>query len=89
MTNGMKLSPTIMQLYGKALAIDPNNPRAVFGKADYEIGGAKWTGADVKVLCKEVERSIELFTNYKPQSQFHPSWGLERAQEVLKNCQKQ
>ncbi len=88
MTNGMKLSGTIMGLYGKATALDPKNPRAAFGKAEYEIGGAKWTGADVKALCKEVEQSIELFTNFKPQTPFHPSWGLERAQEVLKNCSK-
>jgi hypothetical protein len=88
MTNGMKYSGKTMEQYYKALAIDPNNPRAVFGKADFEIGGAKWTGADVKSLCKEVERSIGLFTTFKPETPFHPTWGLERAQEVLKNCTK-
>lgn len=88
MTNGMKLSGTIMELYGKAIAIDPKNPRAVFGKAEYEIGGAKWTGADVKALCKDVERSVELFTNFKPETPFHPTWGFDRAQEALKNCSK-
>ncbi len=88
MTNGMKLSGTIMELYGKAIAIDPKNPRAVFGKAEYEIGGAKWTGADVKALCKDVEHSIELFTNFKPETPFHPTWGLDRAQETMKNCGK-
>ena len=86
MTNGMKLSGKVMENYSKALAIDPNNPRAVFGKADYGIGGAKWTGADVKVLCKEVERSLGLFASYKPETPFYPTWGLQRAEQTMKNC---
>ncbi|WP_333600151.1 tetratricopeptide repeat protein [Flavobacterium sp.] len=86
MTNGMKYSGKVMEEYYKALALAPENPRAVFGKADFEINGAKWTGADVKKLCKEVERSIDLFAKFKPEGPFYPNWGLERAQETLKNC---
>lgn len=88
MTNGMKLSGTIMRIYGKATAMDPKNPRAAFGKVEFEMGGAKWTGADVKSLCKEVEQTIVLFTNFKPETPFHPSWGLDRASAMLKNCSK-
>lgn len=88
MTNGMKYSSKVMEQYYKAQVIAPENPRVVFGKADFEINGAKWTGADVKKLCKEVERSLDLFTKFKPETTFSPSWGLERAQETLKNCTK-
>ncbi len=86
MANGMKYSPLAIAEYQKALAINPNNPRAVFGKAEFEIGGAQWTGADVKALCKDVERSVNLFATFKPETQFHPSWGLDRAQQALANC---
>lgn len=86
MTNGMKYSPLAMAEYEKALAINPNNPRAVFGKAEFELSGAKWTGADTKPLCTEINRSLELFANFKPESPFHPKWGLERAQQVAANC---
>jgi hypothetical protein len=88
MTNGMKLSGTVVGLYMKASAIAPENPRVVFCKAEFDLGGAKWTGADVKVICKEVERSIDLFAKFKPENQFSPNWGLDRAQETLKNCGK-
>src|SRR3970040_89100 len=44
MTNGQKLSGTVMELYGKAQAFAPENPRVVFGKAEFEIGGAKFWG---------------------------------------------
>ena len=88
MTNGMKYSPLAMKEYEKALAIAPNNPRAVFGKAEFEIGGAQYWGTDTKPMCEQIAKSIELFANFKPESEFHPKWGLDRAQEALKNCQK-
>ena len=86
MTYGMKYSGKVMELYGKAEVIDPTNPRVVYGKAEFGIGGAKWTGADVKVLCKEIERSIGLFATFKPENAFAPNWGLKRAEDAMKVC---
>lgn len=88
MTNGMKLSAPTIALYEKALQLAPENPRAVFGKAEFEIGGAKYWGTDTKPMCEQVAKSIELFAKFKPENQFSPSWGLDRAQETLKNCGK-
>ncbi|MBL0012220.1 MAG: hypothetical protein IPP30_00180 [Flavobacterium sp.] len=88
MTNGMKLSGKIMETYGKALAIAPENPRAVFGKAEYEIGGAKYFGTDIKPMCAEIDRSIDLFAKFKPATPFSPNWGLDRAIEAQKECKK-
>jgi tetratricopeptide (TPR) repeat protein len=86
MTNGMKYSAKVMEAYAKAKAIDPNNPRAVFGEADYQLGGAKWTGVDTKPLCVQVDKAIELFATFKPETPFSPKWGLERALEAQKTC---
>lgn len=86
MTNGMKYSGKVMEAYAKAKALDPNNPRAVFGEADYQLGGAKWTGVDTKPLCAQVGKSIELFNTFKPATPYSPKWGLERALEVQKTC---
>jgi hypothetical protein len=88
MTNGMRLSGKVMELYSKAAAIDPNNPRAVFGKAEFEIGAAKWTGADVNDLCKDVEKAVELFDTFKPAIAFAPNWGKDRALKAQKECAK-
>jgi len=86
MTNGMKYSGLAMEQYYKALAIAPNNPRVVFSKAEFEIGGAKWSGASTKPMCEQIAKSIELFATFKPETAFHPNWGLDRANEALKNC---
>lgn len=88
MTNGMKYTEKVMEAYAKGKAIDPNNPRIVFGEADYQIGGAKWSGADTKPLCAQVDKAVELFATFKPETPFSPKWGLERALEVQKNCKK-
>lgn len=88
MTYGMVLSGKVMEIYAQAEKIDPENPRVVSGKAEFEIGGAKWTGADVKALCKDLEKSIDLFAKFKPETPFSPSWGLERAQSTLKEYSK-
>ncbi|MFN7676385.1 hypothetical protein [Flavobacterium sp.] len=86
MTNGVKYTGLVMEEYGKALAINPNNPRAVFSKAEFEIGGAKYWGTDIKPMCAQIEKSIGLFANFKPETPFSPKWGLDRAQEALKGC---
>lgn len=86
MTNGQKLSGEIMSIYNKVALIAPNNPRVVLNKAEFEIGMAQYFGSDTKPMCEQIAKSIELFANFKPETPFHPNWGLERAQEALKNC---
>ena len=86
MTNGQKLSATVMELYGKALAIAPENPRVVYNKAEFEIGTAKFWGTDTKPMCAQIEKAIGLFATFKPETPYSPKWGLKRAIEVQNNC---
>jgi hypothetical protein len=86
MTNGQKLSGKVMALYGKAQAIAPENPRVVFSKAEFEIGSAKYWGTDTKPMCAQIEKAIGLFATFKPETDFSPKWGLERATAAMKNC---
>ncbi|WP_298220985.1 hypothetical protein [Flavobacterium sp.] len=88
MTYGMKYSGKVIELYSKAQALAPENPRAVFGKAEYEIGGAKYFGTDTKPMCAEINRAIDLFAKFKPETPFSPKWGLDRALEAQKECAK-
>ena len=88
MTNGQKYGGLAMEQYNKALIIDPNNPRVIFSKAEFEIGGAKYWGTDTKPMCEAIAKSIELFANFKPETPFHPNWGADRAQKALENCKK-
>ena len=72
----------------EAIQIDPNNPRVAYCKAEWDMGSAKYFGQDTAPFCKDMERSIELFANFKPETPFHPNWGKERAEQVLESCTK-
>lgn len=86
MSYGQTLSPKVMQLYGKAEMLEPNNPRVVLSKAQFEMGSARFFGSDVQPICTQLARSIDLFDNFKPESQFHPNWGKDQAKKMLENC---
>ena len=86
MTYGQQLSGDVMYILNKAYKLAPENPRVVFQKASFEKGMAEYFGQDTKPMCAQIEKSIELFATFKPESAFHPSWGLDKAQEAVKAC---
>ena len=88
MTNGMKLSGPVMELYDKAQTLAPANPRVVFCRAEFEMGAASYFGNDTKPICAEIERSLGLFAGFKPETPFSPKWGKDRAEAMLKECKK-
>ena len=86
MTNGQRLYQDVLFLYGKAEKIAPENPRVVFNKASFEKGGAEYFGGDIAPMCEKIKASINLFANFKPETPFHPNWGLDRAKEEAVSC---
>ncbi len=87
-THGMTLAPKVASIYAKAAELDSKNPRVIFSKAEWDMGSARYFGGDITPYCKDVERSIELFDNFKPASEFHPNWGRDRAEAILENCKE-
>ncbi|MFK7832362.1 MAG: tetratricopeptide repeat protein [Winogradskyella sp.] len=88
MTYGMKYGAKVAELYEKATVLDPKNPRVAFGKAEWAMGSARYFGKDTAPYCKDIEASVALFDTFKPESDLHPGWGKERAQQVLEECNK-
>ncbi len=86
---GMQLSGKNYALYTKALQIAPNNPRVILGKAEWDMGGAKFFGKSIEPFCKDVKRALELFKTYKPEGKFYPTSGKQRAEDILKDCASQ
>jgi len=86
-TYGMKYGAKVSQLYQEALKIAPNNPRVILNKAEWDIGGAKFFGQPLAPFCKEVQKAIDLSKEYVPAGKFYPTFGLERAKQILEtNC---
>tara|TARA_B100000795_G_scaffold28904_1_gene19116 strand:- start:26251 stop:26883 length:633 start_codon:yes stop_codon:yes gene_type:complete len=88
-TYGMQYAGKVADLYQKAAVIAANNPRVVLGRAEWDIGSAKFFGGDVSAYCNEVSRAIGLFETFIPESDLHPSGGQKHAIEVQQqNCGK-
>lgn len=85
-TYGRKYSGKVSKLYKKAYKLQPNNPRVVANKAEWDMGSARYFGKDVGVYCKDLEKAIELFDTFKRATPFHPNWGKQRAEKILSNC---
>ncbi len=88
MTYAMTLSDKVMKLYHTAARLDPSNPRVVLGKAEFEIGGARYFGSDITPMCDQINKSIELFATFKPETPLHPKWGQDRALALQAECQQ-
>ncbi|WP_034059526.1 tetratricopeptide repeat protein [Lacinutrix jangbogonensis] len=85
---GMTMAPKVAQFYEKAYKLDPKNPRVTLNRAEWNMGSAKYFGQDIKPFCKEFDKALELFVNFKPESEFHPSWGKERAEIMIASCKE-
>lgn len=83
---GMTLAPKVAQLYEQAYKLDSKNPRVVLNRAEWNLGSARYFGQDTKPFCNEFNKALELFVNFKPESKFHPNWGKERAEQMIKSC---
>lgn len=84
---GMTLSGKNSQLYAKALAIAPKNPRVVLAKAEWDMGAARFFGKSTKPYCDQVKQAIELGKAEKIEKEFYPRFEVKRAEQVLKQCQ--
>ena len=85
---GMTLSVENNQLYAKALAIAPNNPRVIFEYAEWNMGSAKFFGKATQPYCNEVKIAIKLAKEKKIDEEFYPEFRTANAEEVLKGCDK-
>lgn len=86
---GMKYGAKVTQMYQEALKLAPNSPRVILNKAEWDMGGAAFFGQPIDPFCKDVEKAMELFADYKPEGKFYPTYGLERAQQIMEtSCKK-
>ena len=71
----------------KAKQIDPSNPRPYLLEGQYLMNVPEAFGGGKAVAKKLFERSLELFSGFKPSSALHPNWGKEQAEQLLAACQ--
>jgi hypothetical protein len=87
MERGQEYSGLVGQATGKALALDPTNPRAKMMKIQMDMGSAPFMGIDPKSFCPDAKALLEAWNNFKPKSPIHPNWGKDQVEGIVKGCQ--
>ncbi len=87
MERGMEFSPLVGQAYGKALALEPANPRAKMLKIQMDMGSAPFMGTDPKSFCPQARELLANWDDYKLKSPLHPNWGKDQVEEIVQGCQ--
>ena len=87
---GQNLTPEAMQLFGKAIALDRENPRAVLLMAQMELGMAQFFGSGPEKACGMARMGSDLLQKEKGkinESYILPTWGERMASQFEKVCQ--
>ena len=86
-SRGQTLSPLTMQMFGKAMEMDPTNPRAYALMARMELGMARFFGSGEEKACGLAYKSIELFDKEEVAS-IEPRWGQNIVNQMIEDCNK-
>ncbi|WKV12699.1 hypothetical protein [Marivirga harenae] len=88
-TRGQQLSGLVMQAFGRALKLEPENPRAMAMMAQMQLGMARFFGEGPEKACSLAKQSLQYFENEGSQDSsdpFAPKWGKESAEAVIASC---
>jgi hypothetical protein len=87
MERGQEYSGLSGQAIGKALALDPTNPRAKMMKIQMDMGTARFFGTDPKSFCPQAKELLAKWDEFKPKSPLHPNWGKDQVEGIVKGCE--
>lgn len=88
-SRGQSLSPQVMGLFGKAIAQDRSNPRAVNLMAQMELGMSRFFGSGTDKACGMARLSMELYEKEEAkvsETYILPTWGKNQMTELMENC---
>lgn len=89
MSRGQEMSPLAMQTFGKAIALDNQNPRATTLMAQMEQGMAQFFGSGPEKACGLARIGLELFGKEEAKvddNYLLPTWGKREAEQVASAC---
>lgn len=85
---GQKFGQLSGQVVGRALGIEPENPRAQLMQLQNELGTARFFGSDTKPFLVKAQLLLENWDGYKIKSRLHPQWGKDQVEGIVKSLQE-
>lgn len=86
-TRGQQYSGLAMQTFGKALGMNPNNPRAMSLMAQMQLGTARFFNQPPTEACETARMAATIFESAtESENSLAPRWGKEMNLEIVKSC---
>jgi tetratricopeptide (TPR) repeat protein len=89
-SRGQSLSGTVLYTFGKAMKMDPQNPRAALLMGQMEFGMAKFFHSGTEKACGLVKQSQAIYAVQDDEAlkaKLAPTWGRPLAEKSVKACQ--
>lgn len=83
-SRAMVYGPKIGMMASKALELEENNPRAWMQQGQSTLYTPAQWGGGVEKGCKMLRTAKQHYGSYEPETAFHPDWGEEYLDEVIK-----
>lgn len=85
-SRGPQYAGLSMQSLGKAVELNPENPRAYALLAQMQYGTAQFFGSSTKEACDNVTKALEKFDTFKSDNPLAPTWGRPMAESMRAQC---
>jgi tetratricopeptide (TPR) repeat protein len=85
-SRGAEWAPKAMETFSKAIALNPDNPRALALSARMQFGTAQFFGSSTKEACDLARNALEKFNTFQPSGPLSPQWGKAMASALAETC---
>jgi hypothetical protein len=72
-----------------AMTLEPNNPRPYANKGQGTFYTPEAFGGGAAKAKPYIEKALERYKTFKPQSELHPNWGKKTCEDILKKCNEE
>ena len=86
-SRGQQYSAMAYGAFGKAVKLNPDNPRALYLLAQMQYGTAQHFGKPVQEACDTLRKALEKFDTFKPGNELAPAWGKQQAETMKEGCE--
>lgn len=85
---GQKYAALASQTFGRAVALNPANPRALALQAQMQYGMAQFFGSSTTEACATARAAMEKFATFRAASPLAPQWGRSLAEKLQGACKE-
>jgi hypothetical protein len=85
-SRGQQYSGLAIQTFGRAISLDPENPRALALLAQMRYGTAQFLGSSTLEACSTNEAALQKFAAFKSENPLAPRWGQSMVEGLRAKC---